>query len=84
MPQNEHTRHQGCLNTVALVMASISVSLGLWACIGVATGILPPYQPEETCQYEPYTDSWIELCQGGEVDLQPIEDELQTPKGSRE
>jgi len=79
MPQNEHRRPQGCLNTLALVLASITFNLGLWACFGLLLGGVEPYVTQGPICGKPWTDSWIECTYGEEMDLKPLEDELQTP-----
>lgn len=84
MRPNTRMLPQGCLNTLALVLASLSVSLGLWAGFGLAVGLLEPYQPPEPVCGEPGTDSWIECTYGEDMDLTPIiEDEAQTMEGER-
>ncbi len=61
MRPNHRNRPQGCLNTLALVLASLTVSLMLWACLGLS---LAPVrvQPDPACPYEPGTDSYVEWC----------------------
>lgn len=83
MPRHERIKPSGCLNTVALVLASITFSLGLWACFGLATGMVEPYQMPEPICGEPWTDSWIECTYGEEMDLTPVEDETHTTEGAR-
>jgi len=84
MPHNERIKPQGCLNTVALVLASITFSMGLWACFGLAIGMIEPYQvPEPVCG-EPGTDWYWECKTGSELDLSPTyEDEAHTTEGER-
>lgn len=84
MPRNEHNRPQDCLNTIALVLASITFSMGLWAGFCVALGLIEPYTYQHPCGTDIGTDFWIECTYGEELDLTPIiEDEAQTTEGER-
>ena len=81
MPRNERQKPQGCLNTIALVLASITFSMGLWACFGLATGLIDPYTYQHPCGTDIGTDAYEQcMSNGEEIDLTPvIEDEAQTP-----
>lgn len=61
MRPNRRNRPQGCLNTLALALASLTVPLMLWACLGLALAPAPS-PPDPACPYEPDTDSYVEWC----------------------
>ena len=79
MPYNAQNRPQGLLNTLALYSAALTVSMALWVCFGLATGMIEPYPLQEPiCGTADFTDSYLE-CMYGPLDLTPIEDEAQIP-----
>lgn len=85
MPRNEHRKPSGCLNTIALVLASITFSMGLWAGFCVALGLIDPYTYQHPCGTDIGTDAYEQcMSNGEEIDLTPvIEDEAQTMEGTR-
>lgn len=79
MPHNEHIRPQGCLNIIALVLASITFSMGLWIMFSLATGLIEPYTYQHPCGTDIGTDAYEQcMSNGEEIDLTPIEDEIDT------
>lgn len=77
MRPNRRNRPQGCLNTLAMALASLTVSLTLWACLGL---FLAPVQvqPDPACPYEPDTDSYMERCVLGPWFDDASQDEMDT------
>lgn len=72
---NRRNRPQSHLDALALILASLTCSLALWA----LTGTPEPYQDQPPCGVEG-TDTWAECMTNGEpMDLTPvIEDEADT------
>ena len=79
MPYNERQGTYKALNTLALYSVALTVSMALWVCFGLATGVIEPYPAQESVCGEEGTDSYWECKTGSELDLTPtIEDEAQT------
>ncbi len=83
MPYSAQNRPQRLLNALALYSAALTVSCALWIALGLATGVIDPYSVQEPiCGTADFTDSYLE-CMYGDLDLTPIEDEVQTKEGNR-